>query len=713
MVLIRPLGLTFLLLIGSAAAAGDADEAAMLDDQGHRAAQPAMPPPAGSMPRAAATAAAWGALGPYGGAVADVAASPGAPGVLLAGISTPEGGGALYRSTDNGINWTRQPFPSGVGVNDIEFAADGSVYIGTYGGMFRSVDQGQSWSLVDLGIGQLQSVLDVLLVPSQPQTLWVALSSSQGYQPTVLMRSVNGGSSWSNRTPPLSTPLNASGVAVNPANPDQVMATFSGDFSGGAVWVSTDGGGQWTNRSAGLPANPMFAVVHDGSRFLVGGGRQFASQIAGLYASTNLGAQWTPLHNGSWSQLTVSAIALDPANPSVILVATTGSGVHRSVDGGQSWQTGIGGTGTLAARSLRFIPGSSTGVLLAADSIGVLRSENAGSQFAISSTGINELSVSAIAANPLNPAELAIAYSGENEGGVYTSTDGGAHWTPAAVPPTRYEAIAFAADGTLYAASNGPSSIAPEGVYRRNGNGSWTGLGPDQGPLFETEVLAIAFDPDDPQVILIGGGDTGTAQGNEATIWRSANAGANWSKRYDAQPGDRVEDVQVRSGGVAVAAFDGFTDPQQGGALRSIDGGSNWNKALQGLPAFAREAHVCLAADGNFMLAAWTSFATSASVYRSPDGLIWQTTGWSGPATSDIACDPGDASRVYLALRSAPWAARSANQGVSFENFGSGLDGLGRTQGLGIAGGRLLLASQRGSFAANADALHADGFEAP
>lgn len=135
------------------------------------------------------------------------------------------------------------------------------------------------------------------------------------------MRSVNGGSSWSNRTPPLSTPLNASGVAVNPANPDQVMATFSGDFSGGAVWVSTDGGGQWTNRSAGLPANPMFAVVHDGSRFLVGGGRQFASQIAGLYASTNLGAQWTPLHNGSWSQLTVSAIALDPANPSVILVA--------------------------------------------------------------------------------------------------------------------------------------------------------------------------------------------------------------------------------------------------------------------------------------------------------------------------------------------------------------------------------------------------------
>lgn len=178
MVLIRPLGLTFLLLIGSAAAAGDANEAAMLDDQGHRAAQPAMPPPAGSMPRAAATAAAWGALGPYGGAVADVAASPGAPGVLLAGISTPEGGGALYRSTDNGINWTRQPFPSGVGVNDIEFAADGSVYIGTYGGIFRSVDQGQCWSLVDLGIGQLQSVLDVLLVPSQPQTLWVALSSS-------------------------------------------------------------------------------------------------------------------------------------------------------------------------------------------------------------------------------------------------------------------------------------------------------------------------------------------------------------------------------------------------------------------------------------------------------------------------------------------------------------------------------------------------------
>lgn len=713
MVPFRTLNLAFLLLIGSVAVAGDANDAAVLDEQGLRASPPAMSRSASSSARSAANAATWRALGPYGGAVADVAASPSAPGVLLAGISPPEGGGALYRSTDNGASWTRQPFPTGVGVNDIEFAADGSVYIGTYGGMYRSIDQGLTWVLVDLGIGPLQGVVDILLVPSQPQTLWVALSSVQGDQPKVLVRSINGGSSWSDRTPPLPTPLNASGVAVDPANPDHVMATFSGDFSGGAVWVSTDGGGQWTNRSAGLPARPLYAVVHDGSRFLVGGGRLFASQFVGLYASANLGAQWTPLHNGSWPQLAVSSIALDPANPAVILVATGGTGVHRSVDGGQSWQTSIGGTGTLMTRSLRFVPGSSTRILLAADSIGVLRSENAGSQFAVSSTGINELSVSAIAANPLNPAELAIAYSGENDGGVYTSADGGTSWTLAAAPPTRYEAIAFAADGTLYAASNGPSAIAPEGLYRRNGNGSWTGLGPDQGPLFETRVLAIAFDPDDPQVILIGGGDFGPVQGNEATVWRSANAGANWSKRYDAQPGDRVEDLQLRSGGVAVAGVDGTTAPQQGGALRSIDGGSNWNKASDGLGTIAREARVCLAADGGFALAAWTSDLTSATVYRSPDGLIWQTTGWSGPATSDIVCDPGDASRVYLALTSAPWVARSADQGASFENFGSGLDGLGRTQGLGIAGGRLLLASQRGSFTANADGLHTDGFETP
>lgn len=45
------------------------------------------------------------------------------PDSRIACISTPEGSGALYRSTGHGARWVRQPFPSGVGVNNIEFGS--------------------------------------------------------------------------------------------------------------------------------------------------------------------------------------------------------------------------------------------------------------------------------------------------------------------------------------------------------------------------------------------------------------------------------------------------------------------------------------------------------------------------------------------------------------------------------------------------------------
>lgn len=685
----------------------------MLDEYGHRATRPSLSTTADAPLRAATAFATWRALGPNGGDVADVAASPVAPGVVLAGVSPANGQGALYRSIDDGANWTRQVFPSGVGVNDIEFAADGTAYIGTYGGLLRSFDHGQNWSLVDLGIGLYQGVVDVTLVPSQPQTIWVALLNSLGDQPLVLMRSTNGGSSWLDRSPPLPSQLNGSGIAVDPANPNTVMASFRGDFVGGAVWVSTDGGGQWTNRSAGLPNNPINTVVHDGSRFLIGGGRLFASQFVGLYATSNLGVQWTPVHNASWPRLMVDSIAIDPANPNVILAATAGTGVNRSVDGGQSWQTGIGGTATLTTRSVRFMPGSSMRVLVGADSTGVLRSENAGNNFVAASAGIRELNTTAIQSNPLNPEELAASYAGENNGGVYTSTDAGRNWTLEPLPPTRYHTVAFAPNGTLYAASIGPSSVAAEGLYRREGNGAWTPLGPDQGPLFETSVLAIAFDPDNPLAILIGGADSGSVQGNEATIWRSVNAGASWSKRFEAQPGDEVRDLQTRSGGSVVAAIDGTTVPQQGGALRSANGGIDWTPALQGLPGFARRGRVCLAADNQFMLAVWISYPGSSRVYRSVDGASWQATAWSGPNTSDMVCDPLDANRVYLSMLSAPWVARSDDQAGSFTPFGAGLERIVGANALNLGGNRLRLASANGAFDADLDRLSSDGFETP
>src|SRR5437016_4729502 len=255
------------------------------------------------------------------------------------------------------------------------------------------------------------------------------------------MRSTDGCATWANRTPPLAAPISGRGIAVDPGDSNTVIAVFGGDFGGGQVWVTTDGGDSWTDRSAGLPDNPMQAVVYDGNRLLVGGGQLFGSENVGLYQSTDLGATWTPLHDGTWPVLVVDAIAVVPD-------------------------------------------------------------------------------------------ELAEAFQGANNGGVLSSTDGGTTWQIESAPPTRYSAVRFAPDGTLYAISAGPSTVAQEGLYRRENNGSWTPLGPDQGPLYESDLDTMRFSVNNPNLILLGGADFGVA-GFEGTIWRSTDAGQSWTKVYE------------------------------------------------------------------------------------------------------------------------------------------------------------------------------------
>jgi len=323
----------------------------------------------------------------------------------------------------------------------------------------------------------------VAIDPSNPSILWVGVADASGSQPVNTMRSTDGGGTWTNRTPP-HAPMSGRGIAVDPNDSNTVIAVFGGDFGGGEAWVTTDGGDSWTDRSAGLPGNPLNAVVYDGTRLLVGGGLLFGSQFEGLYESPDLGVTWTPLHDGTWPILVVEDIAVDPSDAARIFVAIDGGGVNRTTDGGATWEVGIGGTQALAGRSLRFGPGNSQELFLGTSSLAVFHSTNGGDTFVQSSEGISELDLFSIDANSLDSDEIAVAFQGQNNGGVLSSTDAGTTWLLESAPPTRYSAVGFAPDGTLYAISAGPSTVAQEGLYRRENNGSWTPLGPDQGPLY-------------------------------------------------------------------------------------------------------------------------------------------------------------------------------------------------------------------------------------
>lgn len=668
-------------------------------------------------------AADWRALGPYGGDVADVAASPTTPGLVLAGIAPGGGGGGtLYRSTDDAATWSRVADLAGRSVYDVEFGGGGDVFVASDSGVWSSSDDGATWTRRDLGIGPNQQVLDVALDPGDPAVIWAAVADAQGLQSANVVKSSDGGATWADVTPP-HAPMSGNAIAVDPADSDTVVAVFGGAFGGGEVWVSENGGASWTDRSAGLPGNPVRAAEFAGSRLLVGGGQLFGSAYFGLYASDDLGASWTRLDDAGWPLAVVTAIAVDPADPQTILASTDGAGVNRSVDGGATWETAIGGTQQLSAQSLRFAPASSAQLLLGASSLGVYRSLDGGDAFASASTGISEFNLYSIDTNPVDANQLAVAFQSNNAGGLLTSSDGGATWTPATAPPTRYSAVRFAPDGTLYALSTGPSTVAPEGLYRRESDGSWTSLGPDQGELYESDLFSIGFSADDADLILVGGGDFGVA-GWAMTVWRSGDAGQTWDKRYAGTDFDKVVDLQIvpGSGGAQiVGAYDGSDSVQAGGALRSTDGGLTWDTALTGLPSFARLPRLCASAanPGEVYLSMYDSWSSGA-IYTSADaGGSWTSTGWSGVPVRDVVCDQDTAQVLYVALEGDVRVQRSSDGGATFVRFENGLDGAGMPAELALSktGAPLLYyAGSQGGFVTVrdggvADHIFADGFD--
>ena len=499
--------------------------------------------------------------------------------------------------------------------------------------------------------------------------------------------------------------MSGRGIAVDPNDSNTVITVFGGDFGGGEAWVTTDGGDSWTDRSAGLPGNPLNAVVYDGTRLLVGGGLLFGSQFEGLYESPDLGVTWTPLHDGTWPILVVEDIAVDPSDAARIFVAIDGGGVNRTTDGGATWQVGIGGTQALAGRSLRFQPGNSQELFLGTSSLAVFHSTNGGDTFVQSSEGISELDLFSIDANPLNPTEIAVAFQGQNNGGVLSSTDAGTTWLLESAPPTRYSAVGFAPDGTLYAISSGPSTVAQEGLYRRENNGSWTPLGPDQGPLYESDLNTMRFSLNNPNLILLGGEDFGVA-GFEGTIWRSTDAGGSWTKVYEVGDFHRITDIEIIEDGTdqnMVAVWNSESGDNIGGALRSTDNGASWFDSSSGLPAFFRGPRLCASPSDpqTLVVSASLSFA-SGGLFRTTDsGATWASTGFTGNQTvGDVACHPIDDQMLFVTQLSGGDAVlRSLDGGATFAPFANGLENVVAPRELAFAGNsRLLLASAKGSY---------------
>ncbi|MCH8807739.1 MAG: hypothetical protein IH986_16875 [Planctomycetes bacterium] len=545
---------------------------------------------------------------------------------------------------------------------------------------------------------------DVAIDPTNPATIWIGLWDQFGLNSRTLWRSDDGGISWVDRTPPLSGTISCHEIVLDPTNTSRVFACFTADnfvhLGLGEVWFSPDGGTTWFDRTSNLPDGPKRDLHYDGNRILVAGDGLDDHigpllEAIGLYESTDDGQTWTALHDASWPTLRVLEIDVDPADPDRILVGTRGHGVHRSIDGGATWQTSVDGTVGSSISALHVAAGNGNRILAGAVGPGALLSEDAGLSFDIAAQGMDIVLVRSVAVNPLDSTQIAAAISYQTGGVIASSVNSGLDWAIEPIANTSFSKVAFAPDGLLYALSVGPLSVGTDGIYRREQNGTWTHVGLEGVP---GGLTAIRFSNNDPNLILAGGGfelALGVNETDAVTIWRSTNGGATWTREFEEsrfrETITRIEFVEDGTDNVVLATAGSLQPGALGAMLRSVDGGRTWAESRTGLPlnmqAFGLSAST---ADPQiFYLADLGSdgFGPEGSIYKSVDaGQSWFDTGFGAAAPGsdggaiDVLCDPVDPNVIYaIKLANIPpfpppgtaaWISDDA--GASYRSFSEG-----------------------------------------
>ncbi|HEY7113695.1 MAG TPA: YCF48-related protein [Thermoanaerobaculia bacterium] len=278
-------------------------------------------------------------------------------------------GGGIFRSIDGGNHWT----PSSDGLkngwletlvldpNDSE-----SLWAGMQGaGVFHSSSSGDHWLFAGGGI-EAPAVEIVATHPRSPDTVFAALrgfglaktatggtdwlvgSSGPAYpdfrgvsfdstdatkvfaaEAGGLVRSLDGGATWQDRSPAGYTDFRA--VSVAPSSSDTVYASAFGRSGSSSVFRSDDGGDHWTPANAGLEglitsfllvdpadASHAFAIVSGYS----------------LFETVDAGATWA--FGDPTRQMNAQALAESPSDPDVLYAGADGV-MFKSADRGASW----------------------------------------------------------------------------------------------------------------------------------------------------------------------------------------------------------------------------------------------------------------------------------------------------------------------------------------------------------------------------------------
>jgi len=528
------------------------------------------------------------------------------------------------------------------------------IYIGAaFGGVWKTTDGGTTWTAKTDFEPTLASGA-LALDPTNSNIIYYgtgeATYSSVSYYGRGLLKSTDGGNTWTNYTSGLETYTYFSRIVVRPNNPSHLLAALgnrSSPSATGGIYRSTNGGVSWSVVVSGRADDVVFSPSGD-TAYAVGSG-------VGYRISTNGGQTFTI--SSALTMQTRNHITICKSNPSILYAATYASStisVFKSTDAGASFTQVAAGTNFNASQAwydfyIHVNPFDPNYVYVG--SIDIWRSTDGGTSFQNITNGYSGGNVHVDQHNvdfhPTDSNQMICV----NDGGVWRSTDRGTTWTNLNSSLTLTQFYRITADPSNAAHILGGTQ--DNGTQRTTGTINWAAaFGGDGGE--------VCFHSQNPSLIL------GETQYNG--IYRSTNGGLSWASSTSGLSGTAAWVAPIISHPDSVNIF--YTARQS--VFKSTNGGASWFSISTGISGTIREMAISKS-DPRIM------FATiGPSVYRSTDrGYNWTnvTSGLPNRTITTVTVHPESSNIVLLSFSGfgAGKVYRSTDTGTTWANISGNL----------------------------------------
>jgi photosystem II stability/assembly factor-like uncharacterized protein len=448
----------------------------------------------------------------HGQSVRSLTRSDSNPDIMVAG--TLQG---VFRTNDNGARWSQISPADSTEIHEVQSVAIDPknpqvIYAGTWHLPWKTVDGGAHWENIKQGIIEDSDVFSIIVDPIQPQTVYASACSGiyKSVDAGKLFKKVQGIPSAARRTRKLEQ------------DPEHLATVYAGTTEG--LYRTLDGGQAWGRVTPDdVIVNDVYVDPHNSGHILL------ATDHGGVLRSEDFAASFHE-SNAGFSARQVVAYAADPSHPAVVYAGVVNDkedgGVFQSIDGGAHWrQDSVG----LNGRDVDSLASTPAGSLLAGTTHGIFRLQgdvwvNTGQW--LRNVSHDRRSVAASAGLSRDDLRLmrqpmidSVIYSLVSDGnfatfagtsdGLLHSEDDGIAWTPMATLHMGEVRFVAVERGVLLAAGLKRISVS------LNGGARWT---PVAMPAALTQISSVAVD-----------GDRNLWIGGREGVFYSPDNGATWS----------------------------------------------------------------------------------------------------------------------------------------------------------------------------------------